>query len=76
MMTPLPVPIHRRLEEMRRAVIRTNEKPTLPVPRNKYHNHFSYCILCTQYSVTFTSSSYIDSFTVQKVQIIKMQNKN
>jgi hypothetical protein len=31
-MTPLPVPIHRRLEEMSSAVIRTKENPNLPVP--------------------------------------------
>ena len=30
--TPFPVPIHRRLEETNKAVIRTNEKPSLPVP--------------------------------------------
>lgn len=32
MMTPLPVPIHRRLHDTMRAVMRTNEKPSLPVP--------------------------------------------
>lgn len=30
--TPFPVPIHRRLDDMRRAVIRTNEKNNFPVP--------------------------------------------
>lgn len=32
MMTPFPVPTHRRLQEIIRAVILTNEKPSLPVP--------------------------------------------
>lgn len=32
MITPLPVPIHRRLHDTIRAVILTNEKPSLPVP--------------------------------------------
>lgn len=32
MMTPLPVPIHKRLHDTMRAVMRTNEKPSLPVP--------------------------------------------
>lgn len=30
--TPLPVPIHKRLHDTIRAVIRTNENPSLPVP--------------------------------------------
>lgn len=30
--TPLPVPIHKRLHEMANAVMRTNENPNLPVP--------------------------------------------
>lgn len=34
-MTPLPVPIHRRLHDTMRAVIRTNEKPSFPVPERK-----------------------------------------
>ena len=41
--TPFPVPIHRRLEETNKAVIRTNEKPSLPVPeiaREKNANYF------------------------------------
>ena len=32
MTTPFPVPIHSRLDEMSSAVMRTNEKPSLPVP--------------------------------------------
>lgn len=32
MMTPFPVPIHRRLHDTMRAVILTNEKPSFPVP--------------------------------------------
>ena len=32
MITPLPVPSHSRLHETWRAVIRTKEKPSLPVP--------------------------------------------
>lgn len=32
MTTPFPVPTHRRLPAMSRAVIRTKEKPSLPVP--------------------------------------------
>ena len=31
-MTPFPVPIHKRLTETRRAVMRTNENPSFPVP--------------------------------------------
>lgn len=34
MMTPLPVPTHRRFPPIRRAVMRTKEKPSLPVPAN------------------------------------------
>lgn len=30
--TPFPVPIHNRLHETSRAVIRANENPNLPVP--------------------------------------------
>lgn len=36
MMTPLPVPIHRRLQEMVSAVILTKEKPNLPVPERRH----------------------------------------
>lgn len=32
MMTPFPVPTHRRLQDTTRAVILTKEKPSLPVP--------------------------------------------
>lgn len=32
MTTPLPVPTHRRLPAMSKAVMRTKEKPSLPVP--------------------------------------------
>ena len=32
MITPFPVPIHKRLQETSNAVIRTNENPNLPVP--------------------------------------------
>lgn len=35
MTTPLPVPTQRRLPAMSRAVIRTKEKPSLPVPGGK-----------------------------------------
>lgn len=35
MMTPLPVPIHRRLHDTMRAVILTKEKPSFPVPAEK-----------------------------------------
>lgn len=35
MMTPFPVPIHRRLHDTMRAVILTNEKPSFPVPEKK-----------------------------------------
>lgn len=34
-MTPLPVPIHRRLQDTMRAVILTKEKPSLPVPAHR-----------------------------------------
>lgn len=34
MMTPFPVPTHRRFPPIRRAVMRTKEKPSLPVPAN------------------------------------------
>lgn len=37
MMTPFPVPIHRRLHDTNRAVILTNEKPSFPVPNKKEH---------------------------------------
>lgn len=30
--TPLPVPIHKRFDDINSAVIRTNEKPNFPVP--------------------------------------------
>lgn len=32
MMTPLLVPIHSRFEDIKRQVMRTKEKPNLPVP--------------------------------------------
>lgn len=32
MMTPFPVPTHRRLQDTTKAVILTKEKPSLPVP--------------------------------------------
>ena len=35
MMTPLPVPSHRRLQLTWRAVIRTKEKPSFPVPEEE-----------------------------------------
>lgn len=35
MMTPFPVPTHKRLQDTIRAVILTNENPSLPVPKNK-----------------------------------------
>lgn len=35
MTTPLPVPTQRRLPAMSRAVMRTKEKPSLPVPGGK-----------------------------------------
>jgi len=35
MMTPLPVPIQSRFDEIRRAVIRMRENPSFPVPENK-----------------------------------------
>lgn len=31
-MTPLPVPIHKRLQDINIAVILTNENPSFPVP--------------------------------------------
>lgn len=34
MITPFPVPIHSLLQETNNAVMRTNEKPNLPVPSN------------------------------------------
>ena len=34
-MTPLPVPTQSRLHAIMSDVIRTNEKPSLPVPRQK-----------------------------------------
>ena len=38
-MTPFPVPIHKRLTETRRAVMRTNENPSFPVPTEEHlHN--------------------------------------
>lgn len=35
MMTPFPVPTHRRLHETIKAVILTNEKPSFPVPEKR-----------------------------------------
>lgn len=35
MTTPLPVPTQRRLPAISRAVMRTKEKPSLPVPRGQ-----------------------------------------
>lgn len=35
MMTPFPVPTHKRLQDTISAVILTNENPSLPVPKNK-----------------------------------------
>lgn len=35
MITPFPVPIHSLLQDTNSEVIRTNEKPNLPVPEIK-----------------------------------------
>jgi len=35
--TPLPVPTHRRLDATNRQLIRTKEKPRLPVPEQPVH---------------------------------------
>ncbi|KAG8129118.1 hypothetical protein E2320_016084, partial [Naja naja] len=35
MMTPFPVPTHKRLQDTIRAVILTNENPSFPVPERK-----------------------------------------
>lgn len=53
MMTPFPVPIHRRLHDTMRAVILTNEKPSFPVPDNKEYTQLpprarGFC-LCTSW---------------------------
>lgn len=37
MMTPLPVPIQSRFDEIRRAVMRMREKPNFPVPVKKIY---------------------------------------
>lgn len=54
MITPLPVPIHRRLHDTIRAVILTNEKPSLPVPGTQtellslhFQNKLLLCLLKT-----------------------------
>jgi hypothetical protein len=36
MMTPLPVPIQSRFDEIRSAVMRMREKPNLPVPEKQF----------------------------------------
>lgn len=38
MMTPLEVPTQRRLQAIRREVMRTKEKPNLPVPASERRN--------------------------------------
>ena len=38
MMTPFPVPIQSRLHEMSSDVMRTNEKPSFPVPAKTDQN--------------------------------------
>jgi len=42
--TPLPVPIHRRFDATSRQLIRTKEKPRLPVPEQPVHTK-SYMLL-------------------------------
>ena len=43
MITPFPVPIQRRLEEINKAVIRTKEKPNFPVPlKENISDHLSF----------------------------------
>ena len=37
-MTPFPVPIHSRVQEINMAVILTKENPSLPVPENRNNN--------------------------------------
>lgn len=39
-MTPFPVPTHRRLQDTIRAVILTKEKPSFPVPVTAGGKHF------------------------------------
>lgn len=43
--TPFPVPIHSLLEDINRAVIRTNEKPSFPVPKKKSEIYRNPCLI-------------------------------
>jgi len=56
--TPLPVPIHKRLDAINRQMIRTKEKPRLPVPdKPDYTATASYKLLhLACYSATNTHS--------------------
>ena len=44
MTTPFPVPIQSRLDEMSSAVMRTNEKPSLPVPATPDTSEVGECV--------------------------------
>lgn len=63
MMTPFPVPTHKRLQDTIRAVILTNENPSLPVPKNK--RCFSSKIMSKN---NFTSIKEILNFSSQLMQ--------
>lgn len=62
-MTPFPVPTHKRLQDTIRAVILTNENPSLPVPKNK--RCFSSKIMSKN---NFTSIKEILNFSSQLMQ--------
>jgi hypothetical protein len=63
--TPFPVPIHSRLEETNKAVILTNEKPSLPVPEIARKNLSNY--------LGRNMSKTVPKFLCKKIKIDKTQ---
>lgn len=67
MMTPFPVPIHRRLHDIIRVVILTNEKPSLPVPmrrkKAKFKSKFRQANACLNIGFVKTCGTLSDGLT-------------
>lgn len=73
MMTPFPVPTHKRLQDTIRAVILTNENPSLPVPKNK--RCFSSKIMSKNNFSSITENLNSNSQTTQTSNSLPRQTK-
>lgn len=73
MMTPFPVPTHKRLQDTIRAVILTNENPSLPVPKNK--RCFSSKIMSKNNISSITENLNSNSQTTQTSNSLPLQTE-